>query len=202
MAFHPNHLQQQMALQQHFSDTDNNSVLRTILPDHHHLAVAAQSSSPSSRSAGKDHWLNSAILRQQGQYAGGATDGSNNFLNLQTNNNSDSPVSTSSQHLHHHHHHQQGGNNNQWLSRSMLQRNVSDVGGDDIVTQVSNDSIIAAMSSHDSPDLNNNQSRNIVNSQVRLKPPTFQFSVFIVKRKIYPIFQLLQTIFITTNALF
>ncbi|KAL7594792.1 hypothetical protein Lser_V15G28143 [Lactuca serriola] len=166
MAFHPNHLQQQMALQQHFSDTDNNSVLRTILPDHHHLAVAAQSSSPSSRSAGKDHWLNSAILRQQGQYAGGATDGSNNFLNLQTNNNSDSPVSTSSQHLHHHHHHQQGGNNNQWLSRSMLQRNVSDVGGDDIVTQVSNDSIIAAMSSHDSPDLNNNQSRNIVNSQV------------------------------------
>ncbi|CAH1448824.1 unnamed protein product [Lactuca virosa] len=39
MAFHPNRLQQQMALQQHFSDTDNNFVLRTILPDHYHLAV-------------------------------------------------------------------------------------------------------------------------------------------------------------------
>ncbi|KAI3792104.1 hypothetical protein L2E82_05974 [Cichorium intybus] len=160
-----------MALQQHFSDTDNNSVLRTILPDHHHLAVAAQSS-PSSRSAGKDHWLNSAILRQQGQYGVGTTDGDNNFLNLQTNNNSDSAVTTSSQHHHHHHqhHHQQAGNNNnnQWLSRSMLQRNVSDVRGDDVVPQVSNDSIIAAaaaMSSHDSPDLNN-QSRNIAAGQV------------------------------------
>ncbi|XP_076951578.1 homeobox protein knotted-1-like 3 isoform X2 [Bidens hawaiensis] len=45
----------------------------------------------------------------------------------------------------------------------MLQRNVSDVRGDDMVSQVSNDSIIAAaaMSSHGSPDLNN-QSRNIV----------------------------------------
>lgn len=145
-----------MALQQHFSETDNNSVLRTILPDHHHLGGVAGHSSPSSRSDGKDHWLNSAILRQQGQYTG---DGNNNFLNLQTNNNSDSPVSTSSQH------HPHAGNNNQWLSRSMLQRNVSDVGGDDIVTQVSNDSIIAAMSSHDSPDLNN-QSRNIIAGQV------------------------------------
>ncbi|XP_024985838.1 homeobox protein knotted-1-like 2 isoform X2 [Cynara cardunculus var. scolymus] len=163
MAFHPNHLSQEMALQQHFSDTDNNSVLRTILPDHHHhhLAVAAQSS-PSSRSVGKDHWLNSAILRQQNQYGAGAADGGNNFLNLQTNNNSESAITTSSQ-LHHQQH--TGNNNNQWLSRSMMQRNVSDVRGDDIVSQVSNDSIIAAMSSHDSPDLNN-QSRSVVASQV------------------------------------
>ncbi|KAI3687691.1 hypothetical protein L1987_81392 [Smallanthus sonchifolius] len=165
MAFHPNHLSQEMALQQHFTDTDNISVLRTILPDHHHhLAIPGQSS-PSSRSAGKDHWLNSAILRQQGQYGGGATEGNNNFLNLQTNNNSDSAVTTSSQH---HHPAGNNNNNNQWLSRSMLQRNVSDVRGDDIVSQVSNDSIIAAaagMSSHDSPDLNN-QSRNIVAGQV------------------------------------
>ncbi|XP_023746768.1 uncharacterized protein LOC111894915 isoform X2 [Lactuca sativa] len=48
----------------------------------------------------------------------------------------------------------------------MPQRNVSDVGGDDIVTQVSNDSFITAMSSHDSPNLNK-QSRNIVNSQCK-----------------------------------
>ncbi|KAI3730010.1 hypothetical protein L6452_18686 [Arctium lappa] len=136
-----------MALQQHFSDTDNNSVLRTILPEHHHhhLTSAAQSSS-SSRSAGKDHWLNSAILRQQ--------------------------ATTSSQH-HHHHQQQQTGNNNnnnnnQWLSRSILQRNVSDVRGDDGIPQVSNDSIIAAaavMSSQNSPDLNNH-SRNVAAGQV------------------------------------
>ncbi|XP_076919649.1 homeobox protein knotted-1-like 2 isoform X2 [Bidens hawaiensis] len=177
MAFHPNHLSQEMALQQHFTDTDNISVFRTILPDHNHnhnLAIGGQPS-PSSRAAGKDHWLNSAILRQQGQFGGGPTDDSssnsnnnNNFLNLQTNNNSESGVTTSS----HHHHHtgnnnnnniNSNNNNNQWLSRSMLQRNVSDVRGDDIVSQVSSDSIIAAaaMSSHDSPDLNN-QSRNIV----------------------------------------
>ncbi|KAK1429657.1 hypothetical protein QVD17_11871 [Tagetes erecta] len=162
MAFHPNHLSQEMALQQHFSDTDNISVLRTILPDHHHHL---SQSSPSSRSAGKDHWLNSAILRQQAQYAAVDTNNNtnnnnnnnnNSFLNLQTNNNSDSAVTSSS--------HQPGNNNNnnQWLSRSMIQRNVSDVRApDDIVSQVSNDSIIAAMSSHDSPDLNN-RSRNIV----------------------------------------
>ncbi|KAJ0476934.1 putative transcription factor Homeodomain-TALE-KNOX family [Helianthus annuus] len=159
MAFHPNnHLSQEMALQQHFTDTDNISVLRTILPpDHHHHLQ----SSPSSRSAGKDHWLNSAILRQQGQYGNEGGSSNNNFLNLQTNNhnnnnNSDSAVTTSSQH---------NNNNNQWLSRSMLQRNVSDVRGDDIVSQVSNDSVIVAaagMSSHDSPDL----TRNMVSAQV------------------------------------
>ncbi|KVH31635.1 ELK-like protein [Cynara cardunculus var. scolymus] len=154
-----------MALQQHFSDTDNNSVLRTILPEHHHLASAAQSPS-SSRSAGKDHWLNSAILRQQGQFGGdGNNNNSNIFLNLQTNNNnSDSAATTSSQH------HQQQSGNNQWLSRSILQRNVSDVRGDDGIPQVSNDSIMAAtavnvMSSHNSPDLNNH-SRNVAAGQV------------------------------------
>ncbi|KAI7756118.1 hypothetical protein M8C21_004667 [Ambrosia artemisiifolia] len=165
-----------MALQQHFSESDNISVLRTIHPqDAHHLTVPTQPS----RAPGKDHWLNSAILRQQGQYAGGGSEtgvnnNSNSFLNLQTNNNnnninnnSDSAVTTSSQH-----HHQVGNSNsnsnNQWLSRSILQRNVSDVRGDDIVSQVSNDSIMAAaggMSSHNSPDLNN-QSRNIVSAQV------------------------------------
>ncbi|KAK9079515.1 hypothetical protein SSX86_001187 [Deinandra increscens subsp. villosa] len=166
MAFHPNNLSQEMALQQHFSDTDNISVLRTILPDHHHL------SSPSSRSAGKDHWLNSAILRQQGQYAGGgggSNNNNNNFLNLQTQNNSDSAGISNN-----------NNNNNQWLSRSVMQRsNVGDVRGDDIVSQVSNDSIIVAaaaaaaagggggggMGSHGSPELNN-QSRNIVSGQV------------------------------------
>ncbi|KAD4384551.1 hypothetical protein E3N88_24719 [Mikania micrantha] len=164
MAFHPKNLSQEMALQQHFKETDNISVLRTIMPDHHHLLAH---SSPSSRSAGKDHWLNSAILRQQGQYGAGITEGdnnSNNFLNLQTNNISDSAVTTSSHHPHHHH----AGNNNRWLSRSVMQRNVSDVRGDDVVSQVENDSIIAAgagISSHGSPDVNN-QSRNIVSGQV------------------------------------
>ncbi|KAJ9555105.1 hypothetical protein OSB04_009719 [Centaurea solstitialis] len=101
MAFQPNHhhiSQQQMALQQHLSENNPTILL------------------------GKDHWLNSAILRQQG----GATtddDGANN--------------SNSS------------NNNNQWLSRS-------------IVSQLSNDSIMAAaISSHDSAGLNNH-SRNIV----------------------------------------
>nr|GEY65115.1 homeobox protein knotted-1-like 2 isoform X1 [Tanacetum cinerariifolium] len=91
--------------------------------------------------AGKDHWLNSAILRQQGgggQFGGG----NNNFLNLQTSNESES-----------------GGNNNQWLSRNMMQRGA---GGDEMV---SSDSIMAA-AAMSSPDQLNNQSRNMVSGQV------------------------------------
>nr|XP_043612444.1 homeobox protein knotted-1-like 13 isoform X2 [Erigeron canadensis] len=108
MAFHPNNnhhnLSQEIVLQQqHFSeddDTDNNSVLRTIhLPDHQ----------------GKDHWLNTAILRQQ-------TNNNHHphLVSLQTNVDSpksNNTTSTSTQQ-------QQHNNNNQWLSRSMmLQRN-------------------------------------------------------------------------------
>ncbi|KAL8255927.1 hypothetical protein R6Q59_030994 [Mikania micrantha] len=156
MAFHPNHLSQDMSLQ-HFSDSDNNSVLRTVLSDH--LAVAGKSS-PSSRSPVKDHWLNSQILRPPVQYTSGATESNrsnnnNKFHNLQSNNNSGSPVTSSSQN------HHQTGDNNPWLSRSTLQRN-------DVVSQVSNDPIIAgagAMSSHESPALNN-QTGNIVSYQV------------------------------------
>ncbi|KAL6980238.1 hypothetical protein U1Q18_021880, partial [Sarracenia purpurea var. burkii] len=163
MAF-PNHMSQEMALQ-HFSDPhlgENTSVLRTILPEH------LRQTSPAG--AGKDHkeiqrlilesagklsgnhhhhnqppqqppqvgvgptWLNSAILRQQNQYGDG------NFLNLQTN--SDSRTSQAS---------------NQWLSRSILQRNVSDVRDD---VQVSNDSMIAAAISGESADLNANNNDN------------------------------------------
>ncbi|KAF5936271.1 hypothetical protein HYC85_027400 [Camellia sinensis] len=156
---YPNHLSQEMALH-HFSDQhlgENTSVLRTILPEQ-----LGQSSPDGSgkehkdlqrfimESAGKtaEHhhqpppqvgvgptWLNSAILRQQNQY------GEANFLNLHTN--SDSAAS------------------NQWLSRSILQRNVSDVRDD-------NDSMIAAAISHESADLNNNQNdnRNIGSNQV------------------------------------
>ncbi|GJZ86726.1 hypothetical protein Tco_0658336 [Tanacetum coccineum] len=65
-------------------------------------------------STGKDHWLNSAILRQQN---------SNIFLNLQTNNNN--LDSASSQH------HLHTNNNNQWLSRPILHRNISNVTGVD-----------------------------------------------------------------------
>ncbi|KAI3821723.1 hypothetical protein L1987_09295 [Smallanthus sonchifolius] len=118
MAYNPNHISQDMALQPHFSDTDNNnSFFRTILPEHQHLS-----------SAGKEHWLNSAILRQQGRFAG----------------NSDSATG-----------------NNQWLSRSILQRNVNDVNGDDGVAQ--NDSIVAV----NSPDLNN-RSRNVTAGQTEI----------------------------------
>ncbi|XP_071702970.1 homeobox protein knotted-1-like 2 isoform X3 [Rutidosis leptorrhynchoides] len=149
MAYHPNnnnnHVSQDMVIQQHFQDTNNNnstSVLQTILPDHHHLA----------RSAGKDHWLNSAILRQQSGRFGDNNSNNNNsntfLLGLQTNNNnnnnSDSGVTNSS------HHH-----NNQWLSRSILQRNISDVRGDDVVSQVSNDSIIVAGGQVDNNNSNN-----------------------------------------------
>uniref|UniRef100_A0A5B6YZC9 Putative homeobox protein knotted-1-like 3 isoform X1 n=1 Tax=Davidia involucrata TaxID=16924 RepID=A0A5B6YZC9_DAVIN len=158
MAF-PNHFSQEMALQ-HFSDQhlgENTSVLRNIMPEQ-----LGQSSPDGvgrdhkdiqrliSESAGKppDHhhhqssqvggvgptWLNSAILRQQNQYGDG------NFLNLHTN--SESTTSQAS---------------NQWLSRSILQRNVSDVRDD---VQVSNDSMIAAAISHESADLNNNNNDN------------------------------------------
>lgn len=128
MAF-PNHLSQEMALQ-HFADNhlpDNSSVLRNILPD----------GKPS------DHhhrpptsWLNSAILRQPPHFSSAAAADAN-FLNLHTNSGSSSPAA-----------------NNQWLSRSILQRNVNDVRDADV--QVSGDSMIAAAISHESADFNNN----------------------------------------------
>ncbi|GFZ01400.1 homeobox protein knotted-1-like 3 [Actinidia rufa] len=80
-------------------------------------------------------WLNSAILRQQSHYSVGS-----NFLNLHTN--SDSPTSQAS---------------NQWLSRSILQRNVSDVRDD---VQASSDSMLAAAISHESAYLNNDNNDN------------------------------------------
>lgn len=148
MAF-PNHLSQAMALQ-HFSDQqlgESSSVLRTILPEQ---LAQAQSSADGKPPDPHHHappppptWLNSAILRQQGQYsaAGGGADA--NFLNLQTNSESSAAASQAS---------------NQWLSRSILQRNVSDVRDD---VQVSNDSIIAAAISHESAaDLNNNNNND------------------------------------------
>ncbi|KAI3467980.1 hypothetical protein Pfo_024643 [Paulownia fortunei] len=138
MAF-PNHLSQEMALQ-HFTDhhmPDNSSVLRNILPEQ-----LAPQSSPDGKTP--DHhrpptWLNSAILRQPSQFSSA---GDANFLNLHTNSDSSSPAAS----------------NNQWLSRSILQRNVSDVRED---VQVSNDSMIAAAISHDSADLNNHNTNNV-----------------------------------------
>ncbi|KAL6985217.1 hypothetical protein U1Q18_018595 [Sarracenia purpurea var. burkii] len=155
-----------MALQ-HFSDEnlgENNSVLRNILPE--------QLGQRSADGAGKDQkdiqrfimesagnlhehhnhqpppppqqnsvgptWLNSSILRQQSQYGDG------NFLNLLKNSESTA--------------------SDQWLSRSILQRSVSDARDD---VQVSNDSMIAAAISHDSVDLNNNtDSRNVGSDQM------------------------------------
>ncbi|XP_059658213.1 homeobox protein knotted-1-like 3 isoform X2 [Cornus florida] len=166
MAF-PNHLSQEMALQ-HFSDQhlgENTSILRAILPE--------QLGQSSPNGAGRDHkdiqrlifesagtppdhhnsphqppqvsgvgptWINSAILRQQNQY------GEGNFLNLHMN--SEPATSQAS---------------NQWLSRSILQRSVSDARDS---VQVSNDSMIAAAISHESADLNNDNNRNIGSNQV------------------------------------
>ncbi|CAK9143340.1 unnamed protein product [Ilex paraguariensis] len=145
---YPNHLSQEMASLQHYSDqhltAENTAVLRSILPQQ----LGQSSTDTSGKPPGQHNhqqsaqvgvgptWLNSAILRQQNQY------GEENFLNLHTN--SDSRTS-------------QGPN--QWLSRPILQRNISDVRDDG---QVSNGSMIAAAISHESPDLNNNDnSRNI-----------------------------------------
>ncbi|CAH2049736.1 unnamed protein product [Thlaspi arvense] len=130
MAF-PNHLSQEMALQ-HFSDqhlSENTSVLRTILPeqlgqsspdgavkDHKDIQrlilesarKAPPAQQPPQVGVGPPTWLSSAILRQQNQY------GDANFLNLHTNSDSAATSQAS----------------NQWLSRSILQRNVSDVRDD------------------------------------------------------------------------
>ncbi|KAK6162043.1 hypothetical protein DH2020_001884 [Rehmannia glutinosa] len=141
MAF-PNHLSQEMALQ-HFTDhhlPGNSSVLRNILPEH-----LAPQSSPDGKPS--DHhrpptWLNSAILRQPSQFSSA---GDPNFLNLHTNADSSSTAAS----------------NNPWLSRSILQRNVSDLREDNI--QMSNDSMIAAAISHESADLNNNNNNNTSN---------------------------------------
>lgn len=154
---YPNNLSQAMALQQHFAEQqlgENSSVLRTILQPEQ---LTQAQSSPDGKPQDPHHhappppptWLNRAILRQQGQYsaAGGGADG--NFLNLQTNSETSAAASQAS---------------NQWLSRSILQRNVSDVRDD---VQVSNDSIIAAAISHESAaDLNNNNNSNNNNDNI------------------------------------
>ncbi|KAL3497314.1 hypothetical protein ACH5RR_040046 [Cinchona calisaya] len=149
MAF-PNHLSQEMALQ-HFSEQqqqqqqqrlgENSSVLRTILPEQL-SQPRAQSSPDVKRTDQHPHapptWLNSAILRQQTQFAGDT-----NFLNLHTNSDSSAAASRAS---------------GQWLSRSILRRNVSDVRDD---VQVSGDSMIAAATiSHESADLNTHSNDN------------------------------------------
>ncbi|XXG51982.1 hypothetical protein AAC387_Pa03g0417 [Persea americana] len=136
MAYH-NHLPHEMALP-HFADQqlgESPSVLRSIIPDH----LGQPSSSDAANSAGKPPgasnaptWLNSAILRQQSQYA------DRSFLHLQTA--SDSAASA-------------GGS--QWLPRSVLQRNASDVGGGSDGVPVSSDSMMAAAAmSQGSADLN------------------------------------------------
>ncbi|XP_022892668.1 homeobox protein knotted-1-like 3 isoform X2 [Olea europaea var. sylvestris] len=146
MAF-PNHLSQEMALQ-HFSDqhlSQNSSVLRNILPEHlgDHSPVEEKPPEHHHHHQPPPTWLNSAILRQQGQFS---TSGEGNFLNLQTNSDSPSAAAAALQ-----------VPNNQWLSRSILQRNISDV-RDDI--QVSNASMIAAAISHESADVNNNNNHS------------------------------------------
>ncbi|GAA0151437.1 homeodomain transcription factor [Lithospermum erythrorhizon] len=112
MAF-PNHISQEMALQ-HFSDqhlAENSSVVRSMVQEQ------LQQSSPSEKHQQNHHqrqsqpptWLNSAIIRQGGAVGGGRGEGGS-FLNLHTSSESTSA--------------------NQWLSRTILQRNVSDVRDD------------------------------------------------------------------------
>ncbi|KAJ8617535.1 hypothetical protein MRB53_013721 [Persea americana] len=161
-----NHLPHEMALS-HFGEQhlgESPSVLRGILSeqlgqgssdsaaaakeskDFHHQRLMMETSGKQSQAqlgggggggGTGPTWLNSAILRQQSQYADGS------FLHLQTT--SDSTASPASV----------GGN--PWMHRPILQRNSSDVacsGGDDV--PVSSDSMIAAAGiSHGSAELNN-----------------------------------------------
>lgn len=122
---YPNHLSQEMDMP-HFSD-ENSAVLRSILPEQ-----LTQSSPGVKRLEHQQPptWLNSAILRPEKQYIGSGA--GENFLNFHSNSESSAAASQAS---------------NQWLSRSILQRNVSDV-------QASNDSVIAAA------DLKNDESGN------------------------------------------
>lgn len=136
MAYNPNHMSQEMDMH-HFSD-ENSAVLRSILPEQ--LAQSSPDVKP------LDHqqpptWLNSAILRQESHYTGtGGRGAGENFLNLHSNLESSAAASQAS---------------NQWLSRSILQRNVSDV-------QTSNNSsaVIATADLKNDDGNNNNDNGN------------------------------------------
>lgn len=154
-----NQLSQEMASLQHFSEQhlgENSSVLRTILPQQLGAQSSPTGKPPESQQqqAPPPTWLNSAILRQQSQYVGDGSGGSGegNFLN--SHSNSESSAAAASQ------------ASNQWLSRSILQRNVSDVRDD---VPVSRDSMIAAAIMHESAaDLNGNDDeddKNIGNNE-------------------------------------
>ena len=148
MAFH-NQLSHEMALH-HFTDphlTENTAVLRGILPEQ----LGQSSTDGAGKPPGHQHlgggggptWLNSAILRQQSQYADGS------FLHLQTNSDSTSSPATATTTT----------TTNQWLSRSM-----SNVATQNDDVPVSSGSVIAAVSA----DLNGNrEKRNEGNNQNR-----------------------------------
>ncbi|MCL7037941.1 hypothetical protein MKW94_025311 [Papaver nudicaule] len=159
--------------QQHPTSTTSSTVLRSInIPEqhhHHHLSsprykdqkdiqrlmieTAAAAAAGAKSQQGGPNWLSNAILRQQNNNNNSSSSNSNtnnnsnqygdgSFLHLQTtnnnNNNTDSsnnsPVGVTG--------------SNQWLPRSILQRNTSDVGvaggGVDSVAVVSSDSMMAA----------------------------------------------------------
>ncbi|KAJ8533509.1 hypothetical protein K7X08_006833 [Anisodus acutangulus] len=116
---------------QHFSD--HSAALRSILPEQ--LAQSSPDVKPLEHQQ-PPTWLNSAILRPESQYT--AAGAGENLLNLQSNSESSAAASQAS---------------NQWLSRSILQRNLSDV-------QASNDSVIA------SSNLKNDEGGNNGGSQL------------------------------------
>ncbi|GMH11909.1 hypothetical protein Nepgr_013750 [Nepenthes gracilis] len=126
MAYHnqQHHLSQEQMALQHFTDQTSPSVLRTILPDHHHQgpqdAAAAKVVQPHHHLETGRNWLSNAILRSQASPYGAENARSsqnthnnnntvgNNFLNLHTNSDS-----TASQQA-----------SNQWLSRTTIDDSV------------------------------------------------------------------------------
>ncbi|KAL5559717.1 hypothetical protein UlMin_035928 [Ulmus minor] len=160
MAYH-NHLSQDLPLH-HFADQSHhhhqqqqqNQSLGSILQEQLAIAHSSpdKSGEPNHPLQPTPNWLNNALLRTQSSHFG-TTDnavtggGANtNFLNLHTA--SESATSQAS---------------NQWLSRSILQRNHSDVIDD---VGAAGEAMIAGAMSHDSGDLKTSNGENLNKSEV------------------------------------
>ncbi|KAF6143699.1 hypothetical protein GIB67_021709 [Kingdonia uniflora] len=148
MAYNNHNITHEMALQ-HFSDQQHHHHHSAILPmiATEYLGQLSSDNNTTGKQQQQHHqfsggdgptWLNSAVVRQQNQYVDGS------FLNLQTKS-SDSP------------------NSNQWLARSILQRNASDVGGagsSDV--PVSSDSMITGSADLTTPNNDRNNQVDLV----------------------------------------
>ncbi|XP_030951298.1 homeobox protein knotted-1-like 3 isoform X2 [Quercus lobata] len=146
MAYH-NHLSQDLPLH-HFSDQHQHQ--------HQHHQTIPDTSDPNSK-PGSDHhtpnWLNSALLRTQSQYNDTTTTTTTTNNNNATNNNTNTNflnLHTASESA--------SQSSNQWLSRSILHRNHSDV-----IDDVAGDSMIAASMSHESSENMKNHNNESLN---------------------------------------